>query len=317
MLLLIDFRVDVRYNGCKVNKMEQNFIYNSHSGLVFLHRVNNTDTGNLYYGVKHSHPSHEIYLLLKGKVRYTVNGQSFDVKPFDLLILNAYEYHFVESCTDEPYERIVLQIPPNFIPVLNEATPLNNFIKSNSFLSILPSTYVKNSQVYSIMKSMEAICLSDNEIYKDHLILAQTIHLAIELSKILSNIHNDQRSGVHYPEYAYPQLNICIQYINNNLHRPISLDDIVDQLHISRSRIQHLFKTVMGYSISDFIRKQKMQLAYAMLDLGKSPTETAQALGYEYYSTFHTAFRKFYGYSPKEQVKARKHQENDLVLLNN
>ena len=297
--------------------MIHNFEYSSHSGLVFLHRLNNTDGAKVYRGVKHSHPSHEIYLLLKGTARYTVNGQSFDVKPFDLLILNAYEYHFVEPSIDEAYERIVLQIPPNFIPVLNEVTPLNNLIKTNSFLNILPSKYVKDSNIYDIMKSIEKICLSDNEIYKDHLILAQTIQLSIELTKILADINNDKIGGVHYSEYTYPQLNICIQYINSNLHRPISIDDIVNQLHISRSRIQHLFKSVMGYSISDFICKQKMQLAYAMLNSGKSPTETAQALGYEYYSTFHTAFKKFYGYTPKEEVKSRKHKEAKLLPYDN
>ena len=293
--------------------MIRNFEYNSYSGLTFLHRLNNTTTANIYRGVKHSHPSHEIYLLLRGGATYTVNGQSFEVNPFDVLILNAYEYHFVEPNTTEAYERIVLQIPPDFIPVLNEVTPLNNFIKTNSFLNILPAKYVKNSNLYAIMKAIEKICLNDNEIYKDHLILAQTINLAIEISKILADINNDKLARVHYSEYTYPQLNICIQYINNNLHRPIALDDIVEQLHISRSRIQHLFKHVMGYSISDFICKQKMQLAYSMLNSGKSPTETAQALGYEYYSTFHTAFKKFYGYSPKDQVKNRKSQEQKLL----
>lgn len=297
--------------------MTRNFEYNSHSGLTFLHRLNNTNSANVYRGVKHSHPSHEIYLLLKGGARYTVNGQSFEVKPFDLLILNAYEYHFVEPLENEAYERIVLQIPPNFIPVLNEVTPLNNFIKTNSFLNILPSKYVKTSKIYSIMKSIEKICLNNNEIYKDHLILAQTINLSIELSKIFAEINNDKIARVHYSEYTYPQLNICIQYINSNLHRLISIDDIVEQLHISRSRIQHLFKNVMGYSISDFICKQKMQLAYSMLNSGKSPTETAQALGYEYYSTFHTAFKKFYGYSPKDQVKNRKSQEQKLFPYDN
>ena len=292
----------------------RSFEYNSHSGLTFLHRLNNTTSTTLYRGVKHSHPSHEIYLLLKGSARYTVNGQSFDVKPFDLLILNAYEYHFVEPSTNEAYERIVLQIPPNFIPVLNEVTPLNNFIKSNSFLNILPAEYVTKSKVYGIMKSIERICLNNDEIYKDHLILAEAINLSIELSKLVADIHNEQTAGVHYSEYTYPQLNICIQYINDNLHRPIALDDIVKQLHISRSRIQHLFKSVMGYSISDFICKQKMQLAYAMLNSGKSPTETAQALGYEYYSTFHTAFKKFYGYTPKEQVQNRKRQDETTLL---
>lgn len=277
------------------------FEYNSQSGVVFLHRLR-TPKQNVLPDVMHSHPSHELFLLIDGKVQYTVNGQSFEVRPNDLLILNAYEYHVVKVDSSINYERMVLEFPPNLLPIINNVSPLGNFISDTSCVSIIPADYVKKSNIYKRFLEIEKICLADND-FKDHLILAKTIELSVEISDTIKNMLSNNAEIKQYSQYKYPQVTACVQYVNNHLNEQITVEDVTRQTTLSKSRLQHLFKEIMGCSIFDYVKRQKMQMASFLLNTGKSPLETANELGYEYYSTFHHAFKNFYGYTPQDLIR--------------
>lgn len=281
-----------------------NFIYNSSSGVTYQYGLNNTRADNHYHGVRHSHPQVEFYLLLKGNVSYTINGVKTIVKPNELLILNAFEYHIVEAETDFPYERMVLQLPSELIPSINNINPLNGIINTTNYLSVIPEQYVTKSKIKEYLLNIQNLCLSDIA-YKDHRILSNAIQLVVEISSTIDEMKNNNINA-SYSQYAYPQITSCIHYINNNLSKPISIDDVIANLGISKSRMQHLFKEIMGYSISEYIIKQKMLTAHYLLMWGNSPTEVAQSLGYEYYSTFFNAYKKFYGFTPMDVVKQYK-----------
>ena len=216
------------------------------------------------------------------------------------MVLNAYEYHVVDADPNIPYERSVLQIPPDIIPALNEVDPIKDFFTPSNYLFIIRKDDVSKTKIKEIMQNIYDLCLEDNR-YRDHLILSKIIELVIEISNIKNSISNEKKD--EFSEYAHPQIYKCIQYINNNLDKKISIDDITNNLTISKSRIQHLFKDVMGYSISDYIIKQKMMAAQKFLLWDKTPFEVAHMLGYDYYSTFFTAFKKFFGYTPMDVKK--------------
>jgi two-component system response regulator YesN len=97
--------------------------------------------------------------------------------------------------------------------------------------------------------------------------------------------------------------NSVIQIINDNVKNKISVDLIAKKLNFSRSYLQHIFKDGVGVSISEYILIQKMQTANLLLEEGKLLKEVASELGYKYYPTFFTAYKKFYGFCPKERKK--------------
>ena len=74
-------------------------------------------------------------------------------------------------------------------------------------------------------------------------------------------------------------------------------------MNFCKSYVQHLFKDGMGVPISKYILIQKMQTANFLLEEGKTLKEVAKELGYKYYPTFFSAYKKFFGYSPKERKK--------------
>ncbi len=277
------------------------YTYSSREGITLSHKINNTSKNDLYHGIKHSHPAYEIYLLLEGGVSYTVNGQVFPLRPYDLIVLDAYEFHQVIPDEHTPYERVVLELPHEMLPRLSSASPLDALGQGGAALILLPREEILASGIPDLLDRLKDACLSKNAHFRDYRVLSLTLLLVTEIGELLA-----EGGAAHsHAERARTEIDVCVRYINENLCSDICVDDVVAQLHISRSRIQHLFKSVMGYSLSSFIRKQKMQLAASLLKTGKTPSEVAVLLGYEYYATFHSTFKRFYGFSPKEQAKGK------------
>ena len=59
-----------------------------------------------------------------------------------------------------------------------------------------------------------------------------------------------------------------IQFINANIQNKISIDDVADNVHLSKSYLQHIFKNKLGIAISEYIFRQKMNCAkFALSDV--------------------------------------------------
>ena len=91
------------------------------------------------------------------------------------------------------------------------------------------------------------------------------------------------------------------EIIARKIDKPPSVKDLADQLRLSQSRLQHLFKENTGRALKQFIRATRMANAN---DLLRDPTrrvkEVAAAVGYPDSSSFSHDFRKHYGKSASE-----------------
>lgn len=90
-------------------------------------------------------------------------------------------------------------------------------------------------------------------------------------------------------------------FIMTNLEQDLSIDLIAYHVGSSASTIQRHFKDHYGITIYDFIKRQRLELARcALVENGIPISQAAHLAGYNNTSSFTTAFRKIYGYSPKK-----------------
>ena len=99
------------------------------------------------------------------------------------------------------------------------------------------------------------------------------------------------------------------QIIDANLHNSeFGVNELCDELKISRSTLHRKVKAVSEKSVSEFIRELRLKKAYELLQLRSGTvSEIAFMVGFESDSYFNRCFREFYGYSPGEVLKG-KHQ---------
>jgi len=86
---------------------------------------------------------------------------------------------------------------------------------------------------------------------------------------------------------------------------PPSIKQLARLVGVNRTKLKAGFKTVTGSTISEFVRRSQMEKAAELL-LSKSFSigEVAHQVGYEYPANFTMAFKRYFGYLPK-QLKSR------------
>jgi AraC-like DNA-binding protein len=86
-----------------------------------------------------------------------------------------------------------------------------------------------------------------------------------------------------------------------NFVTPPSLDDLAQEVGLSRSGLCAGFREIMGQTVFDYIADLRMQHALAMLNQrNASITQIAYAVGYNHSSSFSVAVQRRFGITPSE-----------------
>ncbi len=95
----------------------------------------------------------------------------------------------------------------------------------------------------------------------------------------------------------------CVSYIDKNLHDRISLDDLAEISNLSKDYLSQLFRKTTGITVTEYIKKRRLDSAKKLLDRDSSIGHTAYALGFCSESYFISCFKKEFGMTPKEYIK--------------
>lgn len=98
----------------------------------------------------------------------------------------------------------------------------------------------------------------------------------------------------------------CIQYIAAHTHENITLEQLAEGSEYSKEYIAKLFRKHMGISVSDYIRKTRIDEAKQLLRQGKSCGEVACILNYTSQSYFIRQFKKQTGITPKLYLNSQR-----------
>ena len=92
-----------------------------------------------------------------------------------------------------------------------------------------------------------------------------------------------------------------IKYIRLHTNSSLSVQEVADAVGLSRSHLSHKFKEAMGFDISVFMMRCKLEEAKSLLMYsGQSISEISNYLCFSSQSYFTSVFRKKYGLTPKE-----------------
>jgi len=101
------------------------------------------------------------------------------------------------------------------------------------------------------------------------------------------------------------RINSVLDYIEDNLSEPLTLQELSDIANFSRFHFHRIFSTFMGETLSQFIWRVRLQKAAAILvnEKSKSITEIALDCGFSSSSSFSRSFKSKFHVSPQEWRK--------------
>lgn len=104
-------------------------------------------------------------------------------------------------------------------------------------------------------------------------------------------------SDINYIE----RINQAMDYIQKNLGKNLTAEEIADYCCFSRFYFNRMFKAVIGESVYSFIKRRKLECAAFLLRANKNITITDIALSFGYSSSnFASAFKDYHGISATE-----------------
>lgn len=94
------------------------------------------------------------------------------------------------------------------------------------------------------------------------------------------------------------------RYIQQNLHKRITRDELSEHVHLNESYLSRLFHKETGMSPSDYILQERMKKAGELISETDEPIyEIANQLCYDNFSYFSKMFKKVYNITPQEYRK--------------
>ncbi|WP_295137370.1 AraC family transcriptional regulator [uncultured Catenibacterium sp.] len=93
----------------------------------------------------------------------------------------------------------------------------------------------------------------------------------------------------------------CIEYINQNLHRNISLDDIASEINMNGKYVSVQFKKITGEGLIEYINRKKIEESqFLLINTKLSILEISTILNYTDQSHFTKIFKKYTKMTPKQ-----------------
>ncbi|WP_159439953.1 AraC family transcriptional regulator [Bacillus sinesaloumensis] len=259
----------------------------------------------------HSHQDYEIYFFHAGNCRYLIHNQIFDLEPGDIIIMDGLTQHKPNVNPSTEYVRSILQFSPTWVRGILEE--MGSIYLLETFQTIhnglIRTRENKESKELEKLYSRLAI-LKKSTTFPN---LQAETEIKILLLQVLIIVHelvqmNLSEVSIKKDEKAVHAENIA-EYIQKHFINRLTLQGIADELNLSRSYVAHVFKTITGYTIMEFVMECRLIQAKYLLEMEphKPLKDVAFESGFESSTHFSRYFREKVGITPKDfrQVRLR------------
>lgn len=124
-------------------------------------------------------------------------------------------------------------------------------------------------------------------------------------AQIEMKAHSDRPHQEAADSAVRMEIKETIRFINDNLHRPLTLNIVAERVHLSPHYFSRLFKEETGISFQHYISGKRMEKAAELLRTTPLRVyEVAHEVGIPSYRYFAALFREYAGVSPTEYKRS-------------
>lgn len=274
----------------------------------------------------HYHDFHKLLIFESGSVSYYIEGETYQLQPYDIVLVPAGEVHRPVIHNDLPYRRLILYLSPALFDryrSLGADVGRCFSLCSGRGSHILRIGRFQESRLYPQFRELSQIALeearaarsapgrqgasgnaapedsrasdlpdAETALYRQSVLL----QFLILLNRMLDgdDISFPAASG------ANPQILQILSFINGHLADELSVDRIADICYLNRSYLMHLFRRETGYTLGSYITEKRLFTARTLIQSGCPVTDACLQSGFASYAAFYRAYRRKFGESPKD-----------------
>lgn len=242
----------------------------------------------------HYHPFDKIVIPLSGQVTYLVEGSTYYLRPWDILLVGRGEIHRPTIDLAEPYERIVLWLRPQLGDDSQELMDCFQRAKSGGPRLLRPEPDGRLGY-RALLHDLEQAQHSRDF---GHQVLSRTYFL-----QLLVFLNRQLRAADrHSPDTVRqdPKIQQALDYINSHLDQDLSAQALSQAVYLSRYHLMRRFKAVTGQTLHQYVVQKRLIRAAELLQAGLPATQASQQAGFGSYPAFLRAFRQTYHALPSQ-----------------
>lgn len=249
----------------------------------------------------HYHDFDKIIIFIQGRVTYRIEGQAYELQPYDIVLVSHNDIHRPDIDPSVPYERIIVYLSPRFITSYRSNTyDLSDcFHKAKELRSnVLRIHSLEKSGLFKTITDLEYACAHDG--------YAKELYCQVVFLEFMIKLNRAALTGrVEYisPGTGDRRISAVMEYIAGHLTEDLTVDQIADAAYLSRYHLMHLFKQATGYTIGNYITEKRLLLARDLLRSGTPVTSVCFDCGFKNYSTFSRAYKKYFESTPSDAKK--------------
>ena len=173
----------------------------------------------------------------------------------------------------------------------------DNSLRQEKNIFITTTALVTRSAISGGMDMEQAYMLAD--LYIQECERFQDIAHISTLNYTMLADFTERVSQTKIPQGMSPEVFKCIQFISHHINEPIQVGDVAEHIGRSRSYLTNKFKKELGFDVSSFIMRCRLEEAKSLLTYSdKTLSEISTYLCFSSQSYFQNIFKKKYGVTP-------------------
>ena len=250
----------------------------------------------------HWHNEMEIVYVEEGEFEECIDFEHYHVRKGDIVLINPYVLHSFRQYENE--RSVFKTIMFDFSMLTGNTADASSIKYFNPFLegNYLSPKIISpdNSHYYELKECVLEIIstYSKHENFFELKIKSELYRLFFVLFKHFFEC----RSGdTVIKDSTTRNIKIILDYISENYARPITIDELAEQVDLSKHYFMRFFKKYMGMTCIEYINDYRLNIAANLLVTTRMQiTEVAINIGVTNLSYFNRIFRKKYNMTPKD-----------------
>lgn len=237
-----------------------------------------------------AHPFWEMVYVVEGHVGVTADDRIYVLSAGDLIVHKPMEFHKIWS--EDDHVRVNIY----------------TFVASGADLAKLENhsgevNEVAEKQLHELnLIAKQAFVCDDGGLVMDFRDPVRAQIFALMLEALLLELDKNT-SEIGTEEKHSRVFSTVVAFMNDNIHRHLSVEQIARQCNISSSMLKKLFRRYTDSGVMAYFSRMKVNRAMEMLGAGASVASVSEKLAYANQFYFSTAFKRQTGYTPTEYRK--------------
>ena len=250
----------------------------------------------------HWHNDLEINLIREGEAVFQVYQKSYRVRTGEGFLLNRNVPHSCSSPGNEHVRYSTILVRPDFL-----YGDFGSDVERKCFQPFLQNSAIPCIHLTGFDENGKEILQKLNQVEEAFDRKRFCYELKIKgllceaFAMILYGHRQELTKFVPANLQELERLEKMLNYLNMHFTEVISLQDLADQVHLSREVCCRLFKKMTGKTITGYLEEYRVNKSFSLVQSGQySMTQITEMVGFSNPSRFASAFRKRFGCYPGE-----------------